>query len=618
MALSERPSQRLMLGFVLALLTVGGALTVVLTSQRAGARSVGLLSASFIGEVASRARVATLSYLSAGPRSLDVVRSLAPEDGADLLASAPLEALFRSLLEVNREIEMLNVGQPDGGFMMVKRMPDESLSVKRVRRDGESAHTVWQHEAPGWSREPAYADRREPAGEAYDPRTRPWFRRAVQSGRLSWIEPYVFFSDRMPGIACALPLFDSAGGLRAVVSADIGIAELSRRLQSYRIGDGGQAVILTAEGLLIAYPGFSRDGFISEVPTPSGRRLQLRSVFESADSVLASAFSARPTAATKTAPPFTFEHRGVDYVARLDPFPIGADQSWIVGVLVPTQDFLGPLLREQRLTLAVTVACLILAVALAAFLLRRSSRRELGLLRMRNAEKQEFIEDLEAKNAEIESFTLAVSHDLKSPLVTIGGFLGALDVEVRERGSERARRDIGHIRKAVGHMGHMLSELLELSRVGRPIGALEEIAMGGLAEEAVANLRGPLVDAGVRVEIDSAMPASRGDRHRLLAVYQNLIENAAKFMGEQPAPVIEVGARRESGRVVYFVRDNGRGVAPASQERIFELFSRLSPEVAGTGVGLAAVKRIVELHKGRIWIESEGAGRGSTFCFTLP
>jgi signal transduction histidine kinase len=108
-----------------------------------------------------------------------------------------------------------------------------------------------------------------------------------------------------------------------------------------------------------------------------------------------------------------------------------------------------------------------------------------------------------------------------------------------------------------------------------------------------------------------------GNRQRLLEVLQNLVDHAVKFMGTQPTPRIEIGCRQAEKETVYYVRDNGVGIAPQYHDKIFGLFEWLEPEGDGTGVGLALVKRIIEVHGGRIWVESAGQGCGSTFCFTL-
>ena len=139
-----------------------------------------------------------------------------------------------------------------------------------------------------------------------------------------------------------------------------------------------------------------------------------------------------------------------------------------------------------------------------------------------------------------------------------------------------------------------------------------------MAREAVELVTGRIKERGIAVEVASEMPVVCVDRIRLLEVYQNLIDNAVKFMGHQPEPRVEIGVEQKDGEVVCFVRDNGIGIKPRYHEQIFDLFDRLNHEGEGTGIGLALVKRIVEVHGGRIWVESEGSDLGSTFWFTLP
>jgi signal transduction histidine kinase len=132
-------------------------------------------------------------------------------------------------------------------------------------------------------------------------------------------------------------------------------------------------------------------------------------------------------------------------------------------------------------------------------------------------------------------------------------------------------------------------------------------------------VRGRLQARGVRVEIAPGLPVVQGDRTRLIQAMQNLLDNAAKFMGNQSNPCIEIGTRGADaeGKPIMFVRDNGIGIEPQYHERIFGLFNKLDAQGEGTGVGLALVKRIVEVHRGKIWVESE-LGQGTAFCFTLP
>ncbi len=232
-------------------------------------------------------------------------------------------------------------------------------------------------------------------------------------------------------------------------------------------------------------------------------------------------------------------------------------------------------------------------------------------------EREELIAELETKNAELERFSYTVSHDLKSPLVTIRGFLGLLERDAAAGDVKRMRHDAGKIRAATEVMGQLLDELLELSRIGRQINPPQEVSLADLAREAVDLVADSLTERGVEVHISSALPVVMGDRDRLLEVFQNLLENAVKYMGDQPAPRVEVSLKN-GDRMVCCVRDNGVGIDPRYHEKVFGLFERLSTDQGGTGVGLALVKRIVEVHGGHIWVESEGRDCGSTFCFTVP
>ncbi len=234
------------------------------------------------------------------------------------------------------------------------------------------------------------------------------------------------------------------------------------------------------------------------------------------------------------------------------------------------------------------------------------------------AERETLFLELEAKNAELERFAYTVSHDLKSPLITIRGFLGFVEQDAAAGNLERVRSDLGRIADAVDKMQRLLNELLELSRVGRVIHPPQAVPLGPLAHEAVSLVGGRLRDRKVAVSVADDLPAVWGDRARLLEVLQNLVDNAAKFMGEQTSPRVEIGVRREPDEDVFYVRDNGRGIDARFRDRVFALFEKLDPDSDGSGVGLALVKRIVDLHHGRVWVESEGEGRGTTVCFTLP
>ncbi len=256
---------------------------------------------------------------------------------------------------------------------------------------------------------------------------------------------------------------------------------------------------------------------------------------------------------------------------------------------------------------------------------RREVARERAIARRERAqaeerarllgEREELIAELEDKNAELESFNYTVSHDLKNPLITIKNFLGLLRKDLAAGNEKRLEHDLERIGAAADRMYALLNELLELSRVGRQRSPFEEVDLSTVAREALAQIDGQVDQRSAKVEI-ARLPVVVGDRLRLLQLYQNLIANGVKYMGDQSSPRVEVGVRGAPDRVLY-VRDNGIGIDPAYHQKVFGLFERLDAADEGTGIGLALVKRIVEMHGGRVWVESEGLGQGSTFCFTL-
>jgi len=240
------------------------------------------------------------------------------------------------------------------------------------------------------------------------------------------------------------------------------------------------------------------------------------------------------------------------------------------------------------------------------------------LHRQAEAERKNLIANLEAINAEIERFTYTAFHDLRSPLVTIKAFLGVLKTDLQASRQEEVQRDIQRIEGAANKMDELLSDLLELSRIGRIIQPPEEVDLCQLTQESLRPLDTLIRAKDITVSISSDLPTVYGDRTRLREVLENLIENAAKYTNEQSKPLIKIGCKIENGQPIIFVRDNGQGIDSRYHNRIFNLFEQLDPNMEGTGIGLALSKRIIEVHGGRIWVESEGQGQGSTFYFTIP
>jgi DNA-binding response OmpR family regulator len=226
-------------------------------------------------------------------------------------------------------------------------------------------------------------------------------------------------------------------------------------------------------------------------------------------------------------------------------------------------------------------------------------------------------QELQIANRELEAFSYSVSHDLRAPLRSIRSFTDALAEDLEAKLDDRSRDHLRRVHNATVRMGDLIDALLQLSRMSRaavdrvPIDVTAKV--GSIGEE--LQRRDP--QRVVEFVVQPGMTAS-GDRRLLRVLFDNLIGNAWKFTSHMPSARIEVGSRRDGGDTVFFVRDNGAGFDPAKADRLFAAFQRLhsDTEFAGTGIGLATARRIVECHGGRIWADS-AVGAGATFSFTL-
>jgi len=234
------------------------------------------------------------------------------------------------------------------------------------------------------------------------------------------------------------------------------------------------------------------------------------------------------------------------------------------------------------------------------------------------ATQNTLIKELEAQNAELERFTYTISHDLKTPLVTINGLLGYLQRDIDQGKKDGLQSDIAKITKASTGMAQILDELLELAKVGRIVNPFVQVSSAELIEEALKQVEVQLKNRVVSVNLEQRLPTVFVDKTRIQEVFVILIDNSIKFMGGQTDPVIKIGFQNSESEFVFHIKDNGVGIDGRYLEQIFGLFDRLDSNVDGSGVGLTLAKRIIEFHHGKIWAESEGNGLGGTFRFSLP
>lgn len=244
--------------------------------------------------------------------------------------------------------------------------------------------------------------------------------------------------------------------------------------------------------------------------------------------------------------------------------------------------------------------------------------RELILLAIQDVtEWKRMEEDLRRSNEELERFAYVASHDLQEPLRMVASYTQLLARRYEGQLDERADKYIRYAVDGAERMKALIQDLLEYSRVGTRGNPPEPVDPDQVLQNVLDDLQLTIEATGARVSVEP-LPEVVADPVQLRQVFQNLIENALKFSGDEP-PVVHVSGRCEDGRCHFSVRDEGSGIEPEYQDRIFVIFQRLEgpDESEGTGIGLALTKRIVERHGGRLWVESE-PGRGSTFHFTFP
>ncbi len=240
---------------------------------------------------------------------------------------------------------------------------------------------------------------------------------------------------------------------------------------------------------------------------------------------------------------------------------------------------------------------------------------EMEIMRL-NGELERKVLDLRNANDELEAFNLTVSHDLRTPLMVIGGFAGRITKKYGGELDGKFTDQMGIIQESVLKIEHLIDHLLAYSKLGKQALQRAPVPMDGLVRSVVEELRTIYPEGEVTI---LPLAPCAGDEDLLRQVFANLLSNAFKFSSHRAGRMIEVGCVEQTGENVYFVKDNGAGFDMGQKEKLFGVFQRLhsQEEFGGNGMGLAIVKRIVSLHGGTVW--AEGApDRGATFYVTLP
>jgi PAS domain S-box-containing protein len=234
-------------------------------------------------------------------------------------------------------------------------------------------------------------------------------------------------------------------------------------------------------------------------------------------------------------------------------------------------------------------------------------------------EERQFEQELQSANEELKEFAHVLSHDLKTPIISIRGFVSRLIRIYGDKLDSTAMDYLSRIEASARRMDTLVSDLRSLLTIGRIDYEFEPAFSREIVESVISILSPSLEEKHIELVVHDELPLIYCDREKIHQVFENLIGNAVKYMGDAPNPRIEIDYQDKESAHQFAIKDNGIGIDPADHKRIFEKFERLNTIKGeeGTGLGLAIVKRIIERHGGEIWVESE-PGKGSTFYFTLP
>jgi len=449
--------------------------------------------------------------------------------------------------------------------------------------------------------------------DRYDPRKRPWFKKAIIENQLIWTDPYIFFTSQKPGITTAEPVYSTEGQLRGVIGVDIGIHDLSTFINKLKVGKNGRAFILSQKGDLIAYP--DMDKIRQNDKTDTAR---LTKIIELDDPVTKEAFLSLGLPHDKLyldKPIFTsFKVNGEKYNAMFTPFN-DAQWPWVIGIYMPENDYLGPIKTNRSINIAIATVTVIIALLLGLAVARKLNRAR---------------ESAESATRAKSQFLTRMSHEIRTPMNAILG-AGEMLSETNLNGDQR--RYVSIYRSAGEHLRDLISAVLDLSKIETGKYKLESTPfslhqmISSTCEVFFLEAR----DKGLQLSCNIATGTPEhveGDPTAIRQILVNLIGNAIKFTpsGSVSLSVDAVGYSEQDVKanwvtVEFSVTDTGIGIPEDKQKIIFDRFTQAdgstTRKYGGTGLGLAISRDLTALMGGEMTLESR-SGAGSTFTFTTP
>ena len=538
-----------------------------------------------------------------------------------------------------RAVEAL-AGQVQTRGSLDKRELQPMVSSLRKRYGGFSFMYIASADAISIATDPPFTeDGKSTAGTDYS--SRDYYREVIRTGKTAISRVQIGKRSGVPNVQIAAPIHDGKGATVGFVEGSLDLDGIQVLIDATIKGVSGlNAAVLDHEGRVIAHP--------NEAVREAVKNLSHLALFQNADD---------GSTAVRTG----VDDQGVAMRASITTMPAyGLD--WRVVVYRPQAYEQSQAAAARSQVLTVTGLALLAGLIIATFLaegLARPIRRlanivtavssgdlshmpdpphamtpkEMAALQVdvrhmvgqlkdytmhMERKIEERTEQVKEANRELESFLYSITHDLKAPVISLYGMAAMLQKKCGEQLGEQGAHYLQRLMSNAGFMEQLISDLLNFSRVGKHEYHMERLDVERVVKESLNQCDSRIREGGAEIKVLSPLPSVVFDHNALCKIFLNLISNGMKFMGDQAHPSIEVGGRELDDVVEYYVKDNGIGIDQKYHDNVFKMFQRLKEvSVEGTGIGLAIVKKIIDMTGGRIWFESE-VGKGTTFLFWIP
>jgi len=635
---------------------------IVYKSYEKGKNSVDTISSKYIDTTINRITDNLNSFLELPHKINNLNSSLVIQDDLTLKEQKILEHQFVSQIRSFETISSIYLGNIDGGLTLGGR-EDSKDPIYTINTNNFKAGSFKKHSL----------DINNNTKELllslpnFDARTRPWYITAVKNKRESWSDIYILFTGQDMAIAASRPVFNKKGTLLGVLSIDLFLSKIQNFLQQVDLGKNGEIFIVEKSGLLVAssteeIPIISDNGSNRRLLANESKEPYIKDIADK----LISKFNGLENITKEEVLVFEINEEPVH--THIYPLKDNYGIDWIIAATIPDSDFMKDIWENNKNLIIILVFASIFSAIFSLFAsawivnpLRKldSSAKDLVKGDWKHIKEASFIKEMESLNSsfnymasqlsdtlkelnlevgerkaaeeamkeslkntleinnKLENYSYTISHDLKEPIRSIRTFSQFISEDYKDKLDDDGKDYLNRIIKASTKMASMIDDLLLLSRIGKQDINFTKTAIKEILEEVTDTLKQSIIEKNIKINA-SKMPEIFSQSVWIKTVFQNLISNSIKY-SDKEEPTIDISYRELSGYHEFSITDNGQGIEPDQQEKIFGLFRKAhqNKNIEGSGAGLAIVKSVIEEHHGKVWVDWSEPGKGTVIKFTI-